>query len=222
LRGENSSAKTKFPKVWLTRRGFLQFVVIGGVAGFLALYNLRRWFWSPGPLPKKYTNPKLDVHSPRGRLSEEELKNMIALGEVLIPPDETPGADEGWIRSYVNTKTENDPGYLREYQTATELLDQMAKELTMESKHFWELSTSSRDSLLIEHFSTNSLFRKILIRLHFIPLQGKSKLHLYNFVLRELIQDFYSSPAGWAVVGYTNYPGVPGNPREYTEAPKEP
>lgn len=204
----------------MNRRRFLKWMVVGAVFSLASLYILKSRYRRITQIFKDYLSPRLNTDSPRGRLKEDDVKNIIALAEVLILKDETLDADEIWVRNFVNNKTENEPGYLFEYQNGVRLLDRITRNLKGEHMKFHELPMDIRNILLHQNFGMDGSLDKIFFRLQFFTHLGKLKIYFWYFVIKELLYDFYSSPYGWAVVGYTSYPGVPGNPREYTEALK--
>jgi hypothetical protein len=105
------------------------------------LYDLRK-------LIARLINPRLDEESPVGILSEEEVKTIVALSEVLIPTVKEPGVNNEFIINYVNYKTNNVKGYLKEYRNAVKLLEETSKKVIGDGRKFSELNLSEHDKVL--------------------------------------------------------------------------
>ncbi|HEX9757386.1 MAG TPA: hypothetical protein VGB26_06250 [Nitrospiria bacterium] len=169
---------------------------------------------------KKAINPNLNRNHPPGRLSDQDMRTMLALLEVLVP-------QRLWISQenmvkLVNDATEQKKGLLKEYQSGLNMLDQLTK-LRRGKLGFANISLRER-SVVLESIlwkyeggrqkDLSNLFGKIKSNVERLFL-SKPERHFRDFVVRDLLVRFYSGEAGWKLAGYTNYPGVPGNPREY-------
>jgi hypothetical protein len=210
----------------ITRRSFLTAVVGLGLFATIATgfaYGYRR------PLYRRYLQLKLDEFSDKGTLSPDEFQTIRAAFEV-VSPKPPPPAEEFF--EFVNWRTSTTNGYYREYQRAVKLLE--SKTRARFEGTFATLNAHSREEIL----------REVMPRHTFLPLQeglpnqeiepslvGKFRvifeLLFFNtgarfkyFIFWDLLRFYWLSSAGWAVVGYQSYPGVPDPHRTYTSAPR--
>ncbi len=160
----------------------------------------------------------LDRRSPTGTLSEGELTTVIALAEVLLPADESPGATADWVRSHVDARTNRAPGFLAAYREAAQLLD--AWSVVGGGTAFAALAPAAREAVLLRELGPEGPDSHGTAQLGLRSAQTVSKARVWQHVVQDLIVAFFRSPAGWAVVGYTNFPGVPGEPLAYTVPPR--
>ena len=105
------------------------------------------------------------------------------------------------------------------YLEAVVLLDQMAQDAVVAHLRFRELGLMERDALLVRHFGRRGRIHALRARLDIVTDAGRVKGRVWTFIIKELIAGFYSSAAGWAAVGYSHFPGNPGDPREYAAPP---
>jgi hypothetical protein len=198
----------------LARRRFLRSLLLAPVVGTLAV-----WRFDPVGLTsriRKPFQPRLR-NSPRGSLRDDEFRNIAAFGEVLIPVDDTPGADEAWVRDYVDRQTTARAGWLEEYRSAANLLDRLASEAG-QKEPFSTLPFPVRDRIVSQNFPGNGTLAQWTFDLSICTAAGRQKMRAWTLVARDLIDGFYGSPGGWAVIGYTNYPGTAAqDPRGYTQ-----
>jgi hypothetical protein len=182
------------------------------------LFVLRNKFYHFRGLIARFINPRLDEDSSEGILSEEEMKTIIALSEILIPWVEKSGTNHGFIRNHVNYKTNNVKGYLKEYRNGVKILEETSNQAIGGDRRFYELNIRERDRVLgsiLWRYSSEDGLKRRLERI----LISRRKIAFRDFVVRDIIvASFKEPPVGWAIVGYSHYPGVPAaNPREYTE-----
>jgi hypothetical protein len=206
---ENAPARRR-----ISRRDFLV-ATLGGGLGVVssvvlaqpATRRLRGLFAAP--------EPGLDEDSALGLLSDEEMEEVFALAEALFPQDQDITATRHFVRHYVNGRTTSRQGYLAEYQRAVALLQETTNELLDTGQQFSELPMADRNAVLSELLEPPRTGR---IGHFFDRIFGSGEIPAFRaHVVRDLLQAFYRSPDGWAVVGYSNYPGVPArDPREYT------
>ena len=163
---------------------------------------------------------QLNRRAATGRLTSDEMSGITALAETLIPEDSTPGAGPAWVREFVDGRTDRVPGWLPAYREAAALLDRYAREFRPGVGGFAALTTGEREAVVQQHFDTEGLPDRVWFRLGTASDDGVPKDRCRHLVMKDLLVGFYRSAAGWAVVGYTNYPGVPGDPREYTTPPR--
>jgi len=194
----------------MSRRRLLKNLVV-----LLVLLGLFIWLLPRRIKDRWQARPELDRTAPTGRLSEDDMATIVALAMVLIPADQSPGADEGWVRTFVLHRTEHETGYLPEYRNGAQLLDQLAQADFGSRRRFSQLNDAQREHLLRQHFD-----RGWLRLAAWTSYEAERRAYrVWTLVIKDLLQGFYRSAMGWAVVGYTHYPGVPGDPREYTVAP---
>jgi hypothetical protein len=201
----------------MNRRRFL--IVFTGLAitGVALLFVLRKRLYNLKKLIA-HLRLQLDEDSPLGILSEEEMKTIVALSEVLIPTFGKSGTNDEFIRNYVNFKTNNVKGYLKEYRNGVKLLDETSKKVIGGDRKFYELNLSKRDKVLssiLWRYRSGEIIKCRLERV----LLPKRKIEFRYFVVRDILKvSFQQTSAGWAIVGYSHYPGVPAaDPRDYTK-----
>lgn len=156
--------------------------------------------------------PRLDEASPTGALPQEALVEIHALLQVLAD-DESCGFEP--CREYVCQRTETQPGVLREYLHAVELLSKGTHRI-FGSKRFSDLSLVDRDRVLrkillrYEHPVQASMWRQQgrLTGENLDVVLGKfTHRRFRQFVVRDLLLHYYSGAAGWSTVGYAEFPG---------------
>lgn len=197
----------------ISRRGFL--VVGAGLAAaavggaYLARPRLRRML-----------DPELDLSSPPGVLDEADARTIAALGETLAAPQSVPPQE--FFLEELNRLTQTQAGYLKEFQRAAALLNATAGKLFGEqtARRFESLSRKDRDAVLDRLLWRYRGGEHARSRLEKVAA-SREALALRRFVMRPLIEHYYRSPYGWAVVGYESYPGrPPSDPLAYTSPPK--
>jgi hypothetical protein len=195
--------------VVVTRRRFL---LLTGAAASAALVAAGAHV--ARPYLSKRAHPQLDKTYPLGMLREDEMSTAIALGEVLVPAKFTPPAD--FFREYVNWVTQTQAGYLREYERAVRLLDTTAHS-TAKASPFRDLTVPERNAVLQMLLWRYDIGDEVISRLEkFATSRDASALRQY--VVTPMLEYYYRSPDGWAVVGYKHFPGVPAaDPLAYTK-----
>lgn len=160
---------------------------------------------------------ELDRDASTGSLTDSELATIIALAEVLYPPD-TEADVAALARAHASSRCERDPGYLPAYRAAVELLNERAA-ANSTGKGFVDLSPAQRDGILHALLWSYSGRRFI----HFLGRHAEAvaisaeALSLRRFVVADLLQAYYGSHWGWTTVGYSHYPGIPAaDPLDYT------
>lgn len=205
----------------LSRRQFLKYLLSGALITVPVLAVIRMWLGNPLDILRQALDIKLDIRTPAGLLDSNELITVTHLAQVLIPEDSTPGASEEWVRQHVNHATESRPGYMEEYRSAAAFLNEVAAETQPSTPYFHLLSNEDVNNILTEMFrwrqQNYTTWRE---RIHQLSRSGRRQERLWHFVIQDILRNFYKSPDGWAVIGYDNYPGMPGDPRAYTSPPK--
>jgi hypothetical protein len=156
--------------------------------------------------------PALDRRAPMGTLSDAQHEVIYALLQVLAGDTSFPRAD---VRTRVDERTSTVPGYLREYETAVELLS-AATARRRPGAAFPGLSVDARDevlrSILRQYPSPRRQpmwRRRLRLTSENIDalVAGGQARRLRLYVVRDLLAFYFSSAAGWAVVGYQAFPG---------------
>ncbi len=159
-----------------------------------------------------------------GRLAAGELDTIIALLEVLLPRKLY--SDQEELVKLVNEATQNGKGVFEEYRAGAALLNHMV-DIQLGKFGFAKLSLKAREQILesimwrYDYVGRGGVgekmwkFKFTLDRL----LHSEIERRFRELVVRDLLQRFYSrADIAWQLVNYSNYPGIPGNPREYTRA----
>lgn len=165
-------------------------------------------------------NPELDPNYPLGKLSDDMMRGIVALGESLAARESVPPVE--FFVDFVNRETETRAGILREYQIAALLLDTTATELFGQGgnkRQFADLSHPQRDQVLrrlLWQYPAGDKIRRKIEKL----AASRDALAMRVYVVAPMIQGYYRSSYGWAVVGYDSFPGRPPvDPRAYTLPP---
>jgi len=189
----------------MNRRQFLQ-AVSASILGAASLGLL----WRSGLL--QYVGwrmfvPRLDSDSSTGSLSADELETLVSFGEVLAKGSALSVEEREYLVEHIAYRTRNKPGYLSLYQLTARHLDHLAQ------GRFAKLDLGERSKMMISYRLTSSRIRahEYLFTFH------RNQLAIRRLAITDLISGFYRSPAGWALVGYTIFPGRCGDLIRYTE-----
>lgn len=188
----------------MTRRRLLQ--VLGVVVGAIVAALLA---WRPSALVSRIAaafRPRLDLSSPTGALSPSELATVVAFGEILVDGGTLPTLERGYLVEHVDDRTRRIPGFLALYRTTAELLDGLA------GVPFATLAADERTRLMTDHRLTVS---EVTTRELLVPC-SRRQLTVRALAVPDLLLGYYTSPAGWAVVGYDTFPGRCGDLTRYT------
>jgi hypothetical protein len=156
--------------------------------------------------------PALDRRAPVGILTDAQHEVIYALLQVLAGDTSFPRAD---VRAYVDERTSTVPGYLREYQTAVELLS-AATARRHPGTAFPALSVAARDEVLRSFLrrypsprGQPAWRRRLRLTSENVDtlVAGGQARRFRLYVARDLLAFYFSSAAGWAVVGYQAFPG---------------
>ena len=162
--------------------------------------------------------PILDTTYPLGVLQDMEMRNIVALGEVVVAPGFVPPKD--FFRDYVNSVTQKQHGFLKEYQRAAALLTRASAGLFGRDAtrlQFADLPLPGRDKALQGLLWRYSGSDWIMPKAEKIAA-SRDALALRMYVMGPLIEHYYRSSYGWGVVGYRSFPGQPPlDPRAYTK-----
>lgn len=204
-------------KTWTRREVFRLLFGIGfsvGIASFVLKDQLRKLMRIvAGRLHLKWGQPP-----PAGSLSAVEMQSIIALAEVLVPVGML-GNSADLVRDHVNDRTKNVYD-LREYRNAVVRLDETSHRIFGGAQRFADLTYAERDKVLsaiLWRYRSGQYLKRRLERMFL----SRRKLWFRESVVKDLlIAIFQKTPVGWAMVGYSHYPGVPAvDPRDYTKLP---
>jgi hypothetical protein len=143
---------------------------------------------------------------PPSRLSASELEDLIAFAELLVEGRVLSQVERDALVENIAERPAREPDYLELYRTTVSLLQRLA------GRPFSSLDLTERIELVTRH------------RLNSPDVRPGDDLgpfaddtHVVRTrVLRDLIGDYYNSPAGWAAVGYDVFPGRCGDLERYT------
>jgi hypothetical protein len=209
--------------VFMTRRRFLTvlFASMGAIGALAA--SSRRFLEDLLPRLKARLNnkPTLDVNSSAGLLSEGEMKTILALAQTLVPGVAMAKLDGGFFTELVNHKTSTEKGWLKEYREAVGFLNETTQNINGKAKSFAELTPAERERVLESMLWKYRKGEGTSVRNQLMEIiSPRRTLAFRAFVVRHIMLAFSRSPAVWAIVGYSHYPGVPAaDPFEYTRRP---
>jgi hypothetical protein len=146
------------------------------------------------------------AEQPALRLSEPELEDLIAFTELLVEGRPLSPIEQKSLVENIGERVAREQDYLDLYRTTVSLLQRLA------GRRFASLAPAERIALITRH------------KLNSTDVRPGDDLGLFpddmrvvrTRALRDLIADYYNSPAGWAVVGYDVFPGRCGDLWRYT------
>ena len=163
---------------------------------------------------ERFPRPVLDRTRPTGALTAPELACLLALADVLVSPERWPGRE--FFVDHVNHRTTREAGYLAQYRSGIGILNAAAQRASAPGARFDHLSREAREGVLnglLWRYRSGDRLTRWLERI----LVSKRLRAFRQFVIADLLVEFYRSSHGWAVVGYSHYPGVPAaDPLDYT------
>ena len=168
------------------------------------------------PHLRKLIQPGLDTTYPLGILQDTEMRNIAALGKTVVAPESMPPVN--FFHDYVNAVTQSQRGFLKEYQRAAALLNATSAGLfgQGEAQQFADLPLSRCDKVLQSLLWQYSGVDRIVPKVEKLAA-SRDALALRMYVMGPLIEHYYRSPYGWAVVAYESSPGRPPlDARAYT------
>jgi len=134
------------------------------------------------------------------------MANVVAFGEILVNGGTLPSFESGYLVDHVEDRTRRVPGFLKLYRTTAEYLDGLG------GAPFATLTPDERARLMIEHRLTVA---EIRTRELLVPF-SHARVTVRALTVPDLMLGYFSSPAGWAVVGYETFPGRCGDLTRYT------
>jgi hypothetical protein len=158
---------------------------------------------------KEWLEPSLDRRAGCGLLDAGEQATVCALLQVLAWDESVP---KERCRRYVEARTSEEAGLLSEYRSAVRLLRAATRRL-FGDQPFEALPLDGRERVLrgllrrFPHEERQARWRR-LTRLTDenvdVALSRRAVRRFRLHVVRDLLRLYYTSAAGWAVVGYTN------------------
>jgi hypothetical protein len=143
--------------------------------------------------------------SPSSRLSAVEMRTLLAYGDLLVEGRALSASERGYLTEHIEDSARRSEDMRERYKRAARLLDRLA------GRRFWALGLEGRRALVTRH------------RLDSRPVSGEDRapsdeeiLAVRTRVIPDLIEGYWSSPAGWAAIGYTTFPGRCGDLDRYT------
>ena len=200
----------------ISRRAFL----LGSAAGVAGLGVVG---YSGVAVARDDMRPQFDPSTGTGSLESSEVDTLVALAHVLVPSIYR--VNDGLIRAVIDEATNEVPGLHDAYRRGARVLDDLADRRFAAT--FVAISIADRDEILDSVFwrypaeyrgGMEDLRPKVLRRAE--RIRNSSELRrLRQLVMRDLLRRLYSAGVP-LVIGYSNLPGVPGNPRDYVTPPE--
>jgi len=188
--------------VTITRRGFLGGAGLTGILAVLVQNPVGRLL---GSILRVAT----DGEPSPGPVSDHEMKTLNALGQVLIPSSiSSKDSIEGILKQQAAR-----PSSAAELRAAVAFLD--AKSFGDLRLPFAALDLERRRRLvddLLRPYTTRTLATNPY---YYLTGAGRSVRRLWSAVAKPLMVDFYASPLGWRLVGYSRQPGECSNLTDY-------
>jgi hypothetical protein len=143
---------------------------------------------------------------PSGPLSAADLDDLLAFTEILVEEHPLTAEAREHLREYLGRRVTQDTTLVSPFRVAARLLDRLA------GRRFSSLDFAARSRLVVRHGldarGTQAPSPDGAPTTDLRPVRER--------VVPELIRAFYASPAGWAVVGYSVFPGRCGDLGRYT------
>ncbi len=190
----------------LTRRTFIgvlaSFSVLSSLVPFNYLPSLFASETSDALKSKKQLDGNFKFFSPNQATVIEQVTSLI------IPSDDSPGAREAGVVFEIDKTVAENQKLKNGYAKGIESLHQMARQLGGKDS-FLDLSKDEMMEILNMAYASKTLPRAGISNQYGSMLPG---ILLLNHLIRQTIQIFYTSEAGWEVVGYQGPPQWKGNP----------
>ena len=160
-------------------------------------------------LLSRWLRPALDPGAPTGLLTGRQLATLRAFLEVLVGMPALEEADWAPIRGAIAIAARERPGYRALCVSGCRVLDALGAD------RFADAAPAERVRLVEE---ARLAVRPVTPRELLVP--GRRAQHeVRELLVPELIRAFFDSPAGWAVVGYTEPLGACRDPFAYARSP---
>jgi Gluconate 2-dehydrogenase subunit 3 len=190
----------------LTRRTF-----IGVIASFSVLSSLIPFNYLPSLFASETSDALKSKKQHEGNFkffSPDQATVIEEVTSLIIPGDDSPGAREAGVVLEIDKIVAENQKLKNGYTKGIESLHQMAKQLGGKDS-FLDLSKDEMMEILNMAYASKTLPRGGISNQYGSMLPG---MLLINNLIRQTIQIFYTSEAGWKVVGYQGPPQWKGNP----------
>ena len=188
----------------LTRRRVLQ-------APLLALLGTPAWELlraAAAPLPAEEPAGPADAQSlaATGTLPRDAMHTVLAFAEVLVGESPLTREERENLVEHIDDRTRHVAGYLTLYRLTAGLLDRLA------GTPYAALGLAARKDLVVRHRLTPAPAQAAAS-----PPAAEGQEHLVRTLAApDILGGHYASAAGWAIVGYTVFPGRCGDLTRYT------
>ena len=150
--------------------------------------------------------PRVDTRAPTGALSAAELDTLLAYAEVLAAPARWSEEDRQALAHHVEERAGRRPGFLALYRTTARVLEERA------DRRFTVMGRAERTRLIVRERLVPASLRP----LDYLTTLDRRRLSVSGLAAPDLLQGYYDSASGWAIVGYTSFPGRCGDLMRYT------
>jgi hypothetical protein len=141
---------------------------------------------------------------PPSELSPADVQTVVAYGEAIVEGRPLSPEERAYLVQHIEESARTSAGLATLYRTTARLLDRLT------GRRFVDLDFHRRQALVARH------------RLDARPdgsedaRSDTDAIAVRTRVLPNLIEGYWASPAGWAAVGYTTFPGRCGDLDRYT------
>lgn len=133
----------------------------------------------------------------------------MAFAEMLVADGPLSAAERDYLVEHIERRTTQGGGYYLElYRTSVGLLERLA------GARFSSLDFSRRLALITRYRLSSSVVHPE----EHLSRFPKEVREVRTRAVPDLIGGYYASPAGWAVVGYSAFPGTCGDLARYTSS----
>jgi hypothetical protein len=145
--------------------------------------------------------------SPTAMLSAAVIEDLLAFGELVVEGRALSPVERRYLAEHIEDRAQQEAGYyISLYLTTVEYLTKLA------GARFSELDLDQRIALAARHRLMSS---RVLPDEDLGPFPEEVRA-VRTQVIPDLISGYYTSPAGWAIVGYDTFPGRCGDLARYT------
>lgn len=188
----------------MTRRRLL------GVLALVVCLGLATFLWRPPSARRiivRLLRPRLDTRTPTGVLTASEMEDLVAFAGVLAAERALTAAERPDVIEHVEERTRNRSGYLSLYRMTVAVLARLSG-----GAAFASLAPEQRVAVVARH----RLGPLGADRMAYLWPFDRDRLAVRVLAVPDLIHAYYASASGWAVVGYSVFPGRPSDLRRYT------
>jgi hypothetical protein len=172
----------------------------------LLLHGLILSLWSSMAAAAEHVTRAIIGRSPAAPLSSAERDSLVAFGEVVVDGRALSPAEQAYLVEHLTESTGSDADRLSLYRTTARLLDRLA------GGSFAGLEMGERAELVARH--------RLAVQTT-TPDDDAGALDddvraVRTRTVPDLVRAYWGSPAGWAAVGYQQFPGRCGDLARYT------